>query len=52
MIAEEDSIHIIQSVDCSLDGWRLLLPSDRKQIMDVTGEVDELMFQAHLVIHV
>ncbi|KAK1148914.1 hypothetical protein N8T08_007586 [Aspergillus melleus] len=50
--AEEESTHIIQAVDCSLDGWRLLLPPDRKQIMDATGEVDELMFQAHLMIHV
>ncbi|KAI9035555.1 putative C6 transcription factor [Aspergillus affinis] len=50
--AEEESTHIIQAVDCSLDGWRLLLPPDRKQIMDATGEVDELMFQAHLIIHV
>ncbi|KAH8423225.1 putative C6 transcription factor [Aspergillus melleus] len=50
--AEEESAHIIQAVDCSLDGWRLLLPPDRKQIMDATGEVDELMFQAHLMIHV
>ncbi|THC88688.1 hypothetical protein EYZ11_011868 [Aspergillus tanneri] len=50
--AEECSTHIIQIADCSLDGWRLLLPPDRKQIITETGEIDELMFQAHLLIHV
>ncbi|OJJ66089.1 hypothetical protein ASPBRDRAFT_138635 [Aspergillus brasiliensis CBS 101740] len=50
--AEECSTHITQAADCSLDGWRLLLPPDHKQVMDVTGKVDELMFQAHLLIHV
>ncbi|KAF3386401.1 hypothetical protein F1880_000659 [Penicillium rolfsii] len=48
----EDSTHIIQAADSSLDGWRLLLPENRKQVMSKTGEVDELMFQAHLMIHV
>ncbi|KAF7162825.1 hypothetical protein CNMCM5623_007947 [Aspergillus felis] len=49
---KEDSPHVIQAADCSLDGWRLLLPTDYKQVMTSTGEIDELMFQAHLVIHV
>ncbi|KAJ5454096.1 C6 zinc finger domain protein [Penicillium daleae] len=48
----EDSIHIIQAADSSLDGWRLLLPENRKHVISKTGEVDELMFQAHLVINV
>ncbi|CAG8273440.1 unnamed protein product [Penicillium salamii] len=48
----EDSTYIMQAADASLDGWRLLLPPDRKQVMNAAGEVDELMFQAHLVIHV
>jgi hypothetical protein len=50
--AKEDSMHVIQAVDCSLDGWQLLLPKDHKQVMSKTGEIDELMFQAHLLIHV
>ena len=50
--AEEDSMHVIQAADCSLDGWRLLLSPDRQQVMSETGEIDELMFQAHLLIHV
>ncbi|CAG8157081.1 unnamed protein product [Penicillium olsonii] len=48
----EDSTFIMQAADATLDGWRLLLPPDRKQVMNAAGEVDELMFQAHLVIHV
>lgn len=49
---KEDSLRIMQTADSALDGWLLLLPKDRKQIMNKTGEIDELMFQAHLVIHV
>ncbi|EEA18932.1 hypothetical protein TMatcc_010518 [Talaromyces marneffei ATCC 18224] len=49
--AKEDSLHIMQTTDSALDGWLLLLPKD-KQIMNKSGEIDELMFQAHLLIHV
>ncbi|KAJ0417952.1 hypothetical protein BJY00DRAFT_288693 [Aspergillus carlsbadensis] len=50
--AKEDSMHIIQAADSALDGWLLLLPKDQKQVMSKTGEIDELMFQANLIIHV
>ncbi|KAL3459784.1 hypothetical protein BJX64DRAFT_264425 [Aspergillus heterothallicus] len=50
--AREDSTHIIQAADAALDGWLLLLPKEKKQVMSKTGEIDELMFQAHLLIHV
>ncbi|KAL3486708.1 C6 zinc finger domain protein, partial [Aspergillus germanicus] len=50
--AKEDSMHIIQAADSALDGWLLLLPKGQKQVMSKTGEIDELMFQAHLLIHV
>ncbi|KAJ5089770.1 hypothetical protein N7532_008454 [Penicillium argentinense] len=49
---KEDSTHVIQAADSALDGWLLLLPKDRKQVLTKTGEIDELMFQAHLLIHV
>ena len=49
---KEDSLHVIQAADSALDGWLLLLPKDRKQVMTKAGEIDELMFQAHLLIHV
>ncbi|KAL4953947.1 hypothetical protein BDW69DRAFT_184000 [Aspergillus filifer] len=48
----EDSTRLIQAVDCSLDAWRLLLPPEHKHVMNENGEVDELVFQAHLLIHV
>ncbi|KAK4072933.1 transcriptional regulator family: Fungal Specific TF [Trichoderma aggressivum f. europaeum] len=52
-IAPEDaSLHMIHTADSILDGWLLLLPSSSKQIMDKSGEIDELMFQAKLLIHV
>ncbi|KAJ5313497.1 uncharacterized protein N7443_000381 [Penicillium atrosanguineum] len=50
--SKEDSLQIIQAADSGLDGWRLLLPENRKQVMTKTGEIDELMFQAHLLVHV
>lgn len=43
---------MIQSADSIIDGWSLLLPKHRKQVMTKAGEIDELMFQAQLVIHV
>lgn len=43
---------MIQSADSIIDGWSLLLPRDRKQIMTKAGDIDELMFQAYLLIHV
>ncbi|KAJ5370335.1 uncharacterized protein N7496_006427 [Penicillium cataractarum] len=40
------------AADSCLDGWRLLLPKKQKQVMKKTGEIDELMFQANMIIHV
>lgn len=50
--AKEDSTEMIQSADAIIDGWSLLLPKERKQVMTKAGDIDELMFQAHLLIHV
>lgn len=43
---------MIQSADSIIDGWSLLLPKGRQQVMTKAGDVNELMFQAHLLIHV
>lgn len=51
-VAKEDSLHVIQAADSALEAWQLLLPKDRRQVMTKSGEIDELMFQAHLLIHV
>ncbi|KIW47842.1 uncharacterized protein PV06_00500 [Exophiala oligosperma] len=49
----ECSQQILQAADAVINGWLLLLPKgDRKQVLSKTGELDELMFQAHLLIHV
>ncbi|KAF6805425.1 hypothetical protein CSOJ01_09500 [Colletotrichum sojae] len=50
--SKEDSAGIIDSADSIIDGWLLLLPKDCMQVMKKSGEIDELMFQAHLLIHV
>ncbi|KAK2051579.1 hypothetical protein LY76DRAFT_621082 [Colletotrichum caudatum] len=48
----EDSTQIIQNADSIIEGWSLLLPRDRKQVMKKTGDINELLFQAHLLINV
>jgi hypothetical protein len=48
----EDSEAIIQSADSAFDAWLLLLPKDKKPVLKQDGTIDELMFQAHLLIHV
>ncbi|KAF2724610.1 hypothetical protein K431DRAFT_241092 [Polychaeton citri CBS 116435] len=50
--AEGASPQVIEAADATIDGWLLLLPKGQKQVMSKSGEIDELMFQAHLLIHV
>ncbi|OAA72020.1 C6 zinc finger domain protein [Akanthomyces lecanii RCEF 1005] len=45
----DDVLHVADSI---LDSWLLLLPKTKKQVMLRSGEIDELLFQAHLLIHV
>ncbi|RSM02341.1 hypothetical protein CEP52_007986 [Fusarium oligoseptatum] len=49
---KEASTQVIEAADSVIDAWLLLLPKDDKQVISKTGVIDELMFQAHLVIHV
>lgn len=49
--AKEDSAHIIQVADSIINGWLILLPKSRKQVMNKAGEIDELMFQAQMIVH-
>ncbi|KXG50160.1 Transcription factor [Penicillium griseofulvum] len=49
---KDDSLRMIQAADSALTGWLLLLPKTQKQVMSKAGEIDELMFQAHMLIHV
>ncbi|KAF4779887.1 C6 zinc finger protein [Colletotrichum scovillei] len=52
LVAREDSMRMIEEADSIIDGWSLLLPEDRRHVMSKTGEIDELMFQAHLLVNV
>ena len=49
---DEMSLHVIQVADSMIEAWLLLLPKNRASAMTEDGTVDELMFQAHLLIHV
>ncbi|KAH8712613.1 hypothetical protein HC256_005796 [Beauveria bassiana] len=44
-----DILHVADSI---LDSWILLLPKSKKQVMLRNGDIDELLFQAHHLIHV
>ncbi|KAF4428594.1 hypothetical protein CFRS1_v007450 [Colletotrichum fructicola] len=50
--SKEDSAQVLHSADSIIDAWSLLLPKERRNIMSKTGQIDELMFQAHLLIGV
>ncbi|KAK2771033.1 C6 transcription factor [Colletotrichum kahawae] len=50
--SKEDSAQVIHSADSIIDAWSLLLPKERRNVMSKTGQIDELMFQAHLPIGV
>ncbi|GKU11633.1 unnamed protein product [Fusarium langsethiae] len=50
-VKRQDSERVIQAADSVIDAWLLLLPKERK-VMSNDGSIDELMFQAHLLIHV
>ncbi|EGX91584.1 C6 zinc finger domain protein [Cordyceps militaris CM01] len=45
----DDVLHVVDSI---LDSWMLLLPKSKKQVMMRNGDIDELLFQAHNLIHV
>lgn len=49
---QDASVHVVQAADSALGAWMLLLPKGEKGVMTRSGEIDELMLQAHLLIHV
>lgn len=36
-------------IDASLTNWELRLPPSKRNPMDTTGFVDEMLFQAHII---
>ncbi|KAF3915913.1 hypothetical protein AA313_de0204455 [Arthrobotrys entomopaga] len=41
----------VDSADTSLVNWMLHLPGNKKELVDKDGKVDEMLFQAHMVIN-
>ncbi|KAK6340958.1 hypothetical protein TWF696_009271 [Orbilia brochopaga] len=41
----------VDSADTSLVNWMLHLPANKKELVDKDGKVDEMLFQAHMVIN-
>lgn len=46
-----DSSLIANSVDASLTNWLLHLPESKMTPIDVDGRLDEMMFQAHMIVN-
>ncbi|KAK6836826.1 hypothetical protein PG987_007321 [Apiospora arundinis] len=42
---------IMQEIDTVIDGWLHLLPESKREVMSESGDIDELMFQAHMLVH-
>jgi hypothetical protein len=38
-------------VDAIIDGWQLLLPESKRELVSKDGQVDELIFQALMAMH-
>jgi hypothetical protein len=49
--AQEVQQDEVQAVDNALAGWMYHLPPDKADIINTYGEVDEILFQAHMLIH-
>jgi hypothetical protein len=42
---------LADTVDAVIDGWLLLLPKLKQELVSGDGKVDELVFQVHMAIH-
>lgn len=40
-----------QTVDAIVEGWELLLPDCKREVLTASGDFDELMFQAFMSVH-
>ncbi|KIN03155.1 hypothetical protein OIDMADRAFT_40788 [Oidiodendron maius Zn] len=43
---------LFDRVENQLANWRLHLPNSKQEYFDLSGQVDELLFQAHMITHV
>ena len=46
----ESSDDDIEAIDAGLTGWVLHLPPSKREVVDHEGKVDEMLFQAHMLI--
>jgi hypothetical protein len=44
-------IELVEAVDAMINGWLLLLPDSKRPLMSEDGEIDELLFYAHMALH-
>lgn len=40
----------VEAVDASLNGWLLHLPPSKQEVLNQEGKVDEMLFQAHIIV--
>ena len=50
-LAETDDEDRFSSSDAQLTSWQHHIPASKSEILDQDGNVDEMMFQAHMIIH-
>lgn len=46
----ESSLNEVEAIDISLTSWILHLPPSKREVLDHEGKVDEMLFQAHMII--
>lgn len=49
--SQRASLEEVQVVDTAIASWFLHLPEDRACVIDQRGEIDQLLLQAHMVVH-
>jgi hypothetical protein len=40
---------VIDRLDAHLVNWRLHLPNNKKEFINTEGQLDEMMFQSHMI---
>lgn len=42
---------MVDAVDARLSSWLLFLPPNKREILNSEGTVDEMLFQAHMIMN-
>lgn len=51
VLAAQQANSETDAADASIGNWFLHLPDEKKEIVGKDGKLDEMLFQAHMVIH-